>query len=674
MSEGNDNVNENIRIRIQDGNSDGSGDGTVNVIHLDGNNGNNTANGNHNGNNVNHRGIRLVIRRNGNGNGNGNGITRASIGSLHPPFPSNNGNGNDDGNDADDDESRVRRVRWNANVSDHGSDHQTANLNANANTNTNTSTNTNSNERSSDPNVNGNPPQQTQTQTRQNQRSRSRSRHRERQRQRQRYPGRMQWSRQFILPHLRQNIANHNPTPYAMNAMNMNANGNSGSGGNGNLRNGRSIPPPLLEVPAPTPTPTPSPSTSTPTCTFASSTATSTSTSTSTGSIPAFNYEQYDKEIECGICYEIIHNPSHCGSCSARYCRSCLIRALRSQQQSQSQQQSGHGSNGMNGGNGGGGGNCPSCRKEMNFGDIQSDPHFFQRSQSQNNENNPKTNTKAKPIPIPRNRPCPNVNCMEQIPPHQIRTHDAICPYKPMMCKYRSFGCNWIGPRVNLKDHYKLGCLCLTGGGGGGDGNGRSGSTGGKGATSNTIPILIDEIRQLKWDQERMIDVLNSRLIQERQFTTQRTQQLMVMQRGTLSHGHGSSHGGVDVLDFGTCCRAVYESVCHPRRFLVLAEIWANVFPRGKREVVNNFVCLVPLGVWVLKHSLGGVKYLTKVLDWLCTFSVGVGGVGAGSDASSVKGADMDLFEAYCLELSLSFCILLLGGLFLACFVSLLIV
>lgn len=114
---------------------------------------------------------------------------------------------------------------------------------------------------------------------------------------------------------------------------------------------------------------------------------------------------------------------------------------------------------------------------------------------------------------------------------------------------------------MNLKDHYKLGCLCLTGGGGG-----VGGSTGGKGATSNTIPILIDEMRQLKWDQERMIDVLNSRLIQERQFTTQRTQQLMVMQRGTLSHGHGSSHGGVDVLDFGTCCRAVYESVCHPRR------------------------------------------------------------------------------------------------------------
>jgi hypothetical protein len=334
---------------------------------------------------------------------------------------------------------------------------------------------------------------------------------------------------------------------------------------------------------------------------------TNTNTNSNTNTNTNKEEEQFEKELECGICYEIIDIPSHCGSCAARYCQKCLRRAIL---QSKS---------------------CPSCRKSIpSPSDIHTDAHFFQ------------TLTLSHPG---KTRPCPHINCTLHLPPSQIRSHDATCAYKPMMCKYTPYGCPWTGPRLNLSAHYKIGCPL------------------------HKLSPLLQELRLVKSTQKHTIDALGMRLVQERQVSMSMVQQMLALQRKQWN-----------LWDLGCC---VCQCSCQPRRFLVTALVWKNFWSGGgMRAAVNNFVCLVPIVVWVLKHSIKGVGYFTKVLDGLASYvnhgvDVNVNGVedalvevGGASDVEHDGGGDGGLMEIYLLEMVLTYCTFILGGLFLACFVS----
>ncbi len=300
--------------------------------------------------------------------------------------------------------------------------------------------------------------------------------------------------------------------------------------------------------------------------------------------------ERFEKELECGICYEVIDKPSHCGSCSARYCESCLTRAIEESK------------------------SCPSCRLWIpSPAEIKRDDKFFQNLSEPN-----------------RCRPCPHVNCMEKVKPSNIQSHDATCPFKPMTCKYHSFGCTWSGPRRDLPGHYKHGC------------------------TLNKVAPLINEFREMKSNQKKMIETIGLHLVQERQASMNVANQLLAL--------HSKQWNLFDTF------RCLYECTCQSRRFLITANVWRNFWvSKEVKARMNNFVCLVPIMVWVMKHSLKGMGYLTDFFDGLSELSA-FGGKGDSHENDGV--GNTSAVDINLLEMALAFCTFVLGVLFLACFVS----
>jgi len=278
-------------------------------------------------------------------------------------------------------------------------------------------------------------------------------------------------------------------------------------------------------------------------------------------------------ELECGICYEIINDPSYCGSCTSRYCHHCLQRAI---DQSKT---------------------CPSCRKDISIAEIVRDDDFFTNFSNDT-------------------RSCIYPNCMQQLYPSEIRAHEENCDAKPMKCKYAPYGCQWNGPKKDLDAHYNLVAPCT-------------------GCSLHKLAPLIDELRQSKENHRQLVNGISARLVNERQASAHLRNQLL-----SLHYVHTDLLGMMQVI---------YVATCTPIKFLIKALIWRNFWNcAGLRGVVNNFICLVPLSVWVLKHFFRGFGYFSKLLD----------------------GPEEDVVHLYFMEMTLSFFTVALGGLFLACFVS----
>ena len=151
-----------------------------------------------------------------------------------------------------------------------------------------------------------------------------------------------------------------------------------------------------------------------------------------------------------------------------------------------------------------------------------------------------------------------------------------------MKCKYAPYGCTWCGPRKDLEAHYKIGC------------------------EMDKFSMLIGEMRKTdakvdaclnnrmgsmgEQQQNMMLHVINHRLIQERQWTDQ----MMTNQLISLQMKH--------VGNFFHMVEAIYVCTCTPTKFLTNAMVWKDFwFRSGVRATVNNFICLTPIGIWIMK-------------------------------------------------------------------------
>ena len=285
------------------------------------------------------------------------------------------------------------------------------------------------------------------------------------------------------------------------------------------------------------------------------------------------------KEMECGICYETLMHPSHCGSCSARFCHACFIRA---HQQTQT---------------------CPNCRKQITSSqEILLDTEFW---------------NKFHQIRVS----CKYPNCLQtDIVPSQIRIHDLNCGYKPVWCKFKEYGCNWHGPQKDLEAHYSIGCQI------------------------RKFESTIESSRE----QKQLVQVLNTRLIQERQMTMTLRNQLM----GLIAHDRGV------VESF----KLIYRITCSPSRFLFESIVWRQFWHcQQTRAWMNNFIVLLPMVLYLLKLFYNTLQFISWIAEKIST-----------RESMSALWAN-DTFYSVTLELGLSFCAVMMGALFLVWFVSMLV-
>jgi len=298
------------------------------------------------------------------------------------------------------------------------------------------------------------------------------------------------------------------------------------------------------------------------------------------------------KELECGICYDILQNPSHCGSCSARFCHSCLSRAL---QQATS---------------------CPSCRKEISSSaSISLDKQFFDKFKH-------------------LYKKCKYPNCNKKCKAEEIMHHDSVCEFKPMNCKYSPFGCKWYGARKDVNGHYSVGCEV------------------------QKLAPLIEGMRQ----QQQLVHLLNARFIQERQASSQIRNQLVALEM----------RSGGNLFDL---LYVIYTCMCTPGQFLAKAVIWRNFWNcQGVRCIVNNFICLGPICLYAVKHLFKGLGYISLLLESFGDMMQRKEDQGQGHELDQEEediinrlwGRMTMLF----MEATLSICTVIIGGLFLICFVS----
>ena len=127
--------------------------------------------------------------------------------------------------------------------------------------------------------------------------------------------------------------------------------------------------------------------------------------------------------FDCGICFDVLDDPTTCSNCKTRFCYDCLSRVLTSS--------STHGS-----------AKCPTCRNTFTSNDLTRDTDFQKFMETQ------------------AGVPCPNHGCKENVPLTQLKKHEAECPHILMKCKYASYGCSWTGPKMHLNHHYQSQCQC----------------------------------------------------------------------------------------------------------------------------------------------------------------------------------------------------------------------
>lgn len=194
-----------------------------------------------------------------------------------------------------------------------------------------------------------------------------------------------------------------------------------------------------------------------------------------------------------------------------------------------------------------------------------------------------------------------------------------------MNCKYMPFGCKWYGPKKNLSGHYNVGCAV------------------------HKLAPLIEGMRQ----QQQLVHLLNARFIQERQASSQIRNQLMALE----------TRSGGNLLNL---LHVIYACVCTPVEFLTKAVVWRNFWNcQGLRCVVNNFVCLVPICLYAVKHLFKGVGYISLLLEGFGDMQ----GKGQGQDRDAEDRAWGRMTMLF-MEAILSICTAIIGVLFLICFVS----
>lgn len=129
---------------------------------------------------------------------------------------------------------------------------------------------------------------------------------------------------------------------------------------------------------------------------------------------------QVPADTICGVCYELIFEPTT-GKCKCVFCKKCL-----STWHSASQDASGNAS-------------CPKCRCSFALGDLKEAANFWE-------DNAPDTEVD-----------CPHEGCNIKCTLKNIKAHMKACPRLPYHCKYKEYGCTFVGIKEDLENHV---CSC----------------------------------------------------------------------------------------------------------------------------------------------------------------------------------------------------------------------
>lgn len=172
------------------------------------------------------------------------------------------------------------------------------------------------------------------------------------------------------------------------------------------------------------------------------------------------------ERFKCSICYEFMNEPSGCGSCAARFCRTCL-ELVRQHDRSTNR----HGSAASTQSR------CPTCR--VHYSNVVPD-HDLEREI----------------LEVGPQLPCRFVGCTDMLRIPHIASHEAVCEHAPVRCRYAPHGCTWTGKRGEVAAH-----------------EGATDNRSSGGCALAPIGTLVEQVRHLKVDHGARLDMVAQQMM-----------------------------------------------------------------------------------------------------------------------------------------------------------------
>ena len=129
--------------------------------------------------------------------------------------------------------------------------------------------------------------------------------------------------------------------------------------------------------------------------------------------------------FDCGICFDVLDDPTNCSNCKTRFCYACLERVLNTSKLVVNGEKKSK---------------CPTCRNLYAKKDMTRDEVFRKFMEKE---------SRVK---------CSHHGCNQSIPLTELKKHENECPHMVMKCKYAPFGCKWTGPRMHVEHHHSTDC------------------------------------------------------------------------------------------------------------------------------------------------------------------------------------------------------------------------
>uniref|UniRef100_A0A7S4RC72 RING-type E3 ubiquitin transferase n=2 Tax=Ditylum brightwellii TaxID=49249 RepID=A0A7S4RC72_9STRA len=169
---------------------------------------------------------------------------------------------------------------------------------------------------------------------------------------------------------------------------------------------------------------------------------------------------------------------------------------------------------------------------------------------------------------------CPFPGCSEQMTLNRVKEHEASCVYMRMRCKYASFGCDWVGPKKDLKKHEEEECvLCKMSG-------------------------FVDMFRQTKMEHAHAIGHLQQQIANSNRLIHIQNNTIMMLQ----------TRNPANLLDV---IHLSFVATCHPVRFLLTKNIWRHMYQTPEaRASVHNVLYIFPSFLLVTRIFFTGVRHL----------------------------------------------------------------
>lgn len=228
--------------------------------------------------------------------------------------------------------------------------------------------------------------------------------------------------------------------------------------------------------------------------------------------------------FKCTLCCEFMSDPVGCSSesCSSRFCHKCLVRAaLESTRGSTTTKP-----------------RCPTCRVE--FSRMVRDERLTREML-----HGP---TVA----------CRHEGCPQELKLNLLHSHESICSFEKVKCRYTSFGCPWVGRRGDVIRHEANDCAL------------------------EKVKFLVQGLRKLEADHSTRLSIL-----QQQQAATLQMQQ--VYQQNAQRDLLKSSSNLFDLFQY------CHVTTCATNHFLQTKERWQPFFRSNEgHAALANFLVLLP--------------------------------------------------------------------------------